>query len=100
MPGLLGPPPMTSTLLDRADSTAAVALGDVNGDSFLDIVFGNDYNLQLVGTNQNWANELLLGDGAGGFTSDRNASKSSARCLMNGSGTAADLKLKFCRPCP
>ena len=39
-------------------STYAVALGDVNGDGFLDALVGNFRS----------ANELLLGDGSGGFT--------------------------------
>ena len=47
------------------NSSRGVALGDVNGDTFLDAIFANSPSLldELPGTNR-----VCLGDGVGGFT--------------------------------
>ena len=58
----------SSTSVDVTNSnswTTAVAIGDVDGDGNLDVLFGNRMN---GNTYQNEANQLLLGDGRGGFT--------------------------------
>jgi len=45
--------------------TSAVALGDVNGDSFVDILVGNRHHCN--GGEPDAATQLYLGDGSGGF---------------------------------
>eukprot|EP01043_Picozoa_sp_COSAG02_P065852 COSAG02_NODE_10062_length_2035_cov_4.050620_2_plen_345_part_01 len=52
-------PPFLSTLLERSDQSLSVTSGDFNGDGMLDALVANSGQ----------ANELLLNDGAGGFTS-------------------------------
>eukprot|EP01046_Picozoa_sp_COSAG06_P119806 COSAG06_NODE_67113_length_252_cov_1.901961_1_plen_83_part_11 len=56
----------TSTLLERTDGSSGVTSGDWNGDGLMDAMVANS---GLGNWGDGSKNEILIGDGQGGFTS-------------------------------